>query len=653
MPRRISARAEAEVAETSRFRPPSMWRTRVCGPLRLRCGRSGLGGGVACAGRALDLVDRVGQARMSFKGGGELRHDGAHGEPVDVPGVDAAEHGGDEPVQNLVAETERDQLTDGHVAAGLEDRQAVVGTLLGVRDRGHVSRVAGNAHHVPGGEVDEFAADAQRGPGGGGVDDGVAQAHGAGRARSPRAARPGAIRRRSRRASREVDGVDLAAQAHRLLRDDDLGFGTEAFAQAEGGGEAGDAAADDEDPRPSGRARDAGRGHRAHRDLAVVCSCTRSTTSLSFPGSVSGRTPWPRLKMWPFAALGGVEDGVGLGQQGRVVGEDDGRVEVALEDLVRQALRGLVERDAEVDAADFGAGLGHRFEQVPGADAEVDARHGLRDARERGGGVREHEAAVVGLGEGPGPGVEQLHGLGSGLDLDAQELAADGGEAGGDAVPDLGVGLHERLGLRVVAAGAALDEVGREGEGGAGESDERGVAEFLDEQADRFGDVGDVAGVEVAQALDVGLGAEGLGDDGAGAGDDLDVDADGGDRHDDVGEEDRGVHAVAAHGLHGDLGDEFGGAAGLEHGGARAGRLVLRERAPGLAHEPDGGPAGFLAAAGREERGGAGNGCCCVGHAAILPRHSHARPQRRVRCGALAADGGQGSSRLGGRAVAR
>lgn len=41
--------------------------------------------------------------------------------------------------------------------------------------------------------------------------------------------------------------------------------------------------------------------HQDHRDRheTDVCSCTRSTTACSTPGSESGWTPWPRLKMCP------------------------------------------------------------------------------------------------------------------------------------------------------------------------------------------------------------------------------------------------------------------------------------------------------------------------------------------------------------------
>ena len=58
------------------------------------------------------------------------------------------------------------------------------------------------------------------------------------------------------------------------------------------------------------------------------------------------------------------------------VGEQHGRVEVALHRPgAAGAPGGLVERHPPVDADDVGAGLGHRAEQLAGADAEVDPRH--------------------------------------------------------------------------------------------------------------------------------------------------------------------------------------------------------------------------------------------------------------------------------------
>ena len=143
------------------------------------------------------------------------------------------------------------------------------------------------------------------------------------------------------------------------------------------------------------------------------------------------------------------------------------------------------------------------------------------------------------------------------------------------------------LGQRVGARWPALDEVAGHGERRPGETDERHV-ELADEDPHRLEDVGGVGlGIERAEPVEVGGRAEGLGDDRAGAGDDVDAEADGGDRHHDVGVEDGGVDAVAPHGLQGELGGEVGLGDRVEDGAVASERPVLGQRAPGLAHEPD------------------------------------------------------------------
>ena len=85
-----------------------------------------------------------------------------------------------------------------------------------------------------------------------------------------------------------------------------------------------------------------------------------------------------------------------------------------------------------------------------------------------------------------------------------------------------------------------------------------------------LGDEGDVLGRQRDELVEVGRGADRLGHDGTDAGHDVEVDADGLERHDDVAEEDGGVDAVAAHRLQRDLGDEVGAHARLEHRDALA-----------------------------------------------------------------------------------
>ena len=71
-----------------------------------------------------------------------------------------------------------------------------------------------------------------------------------------------------------------------------------------------------------------------------------------------------------------------------------------------------------------------------------------------------------------------------------------------------------------------------------------------------------------------------------GARGDVDAEADGVGRHDDVAEQDGGVDPVAAHRLERDLGGEVRPLDRVEDAALAAQRPVLRQAAPGLAHEP-------------------------------------------------------------------
>ncbi|SIJ27207.1 Uncharacterised protein [Mycobacteroides abscessus subsp. abscessus] len=206
------------------------------------------------------------------------------------------------------------------------------------------------------------------------------------------------------------------------------------------------------------------------------------------------------------------------------------------------------------------------------------------------GRVLEDVVVVVAAVEVAGPRVEELERRRAGGELHIDERRGDARELGQEEGEGLGVGDHERLRLLVVLARSAFDEVARQGERGPGEADERGVgAEFGGDAPDRFGDVGNLVGFELGQGLDVGAGADRCGEHRSAAGDDLDLDAGRLEGDDDVGEEDRGVDSVTTHGLEGDLGDEFGVPAGVEHRGALAQSAVLGQGATGLPHEPDGG----------------------------------------------------------------
>ena len=106
--------------------------------------------------------------------------------------------------------------------------------------------------------------------------------------------------------------------------------------------------------------------------------CTRSTTAPRMAGSVSGRTPWPRLKMCPVPG----RRGAGEHRPGRVLddgpgGEAQRGVEVALHGTARRRRAGAASSSGtrQSTPTHVGAGRGHQPEQLAGADAEVDAGH--------------------------------------------------------------------------------------------------------------------------------------------------------------------------------------------------------------------------------------------------------------------------------------
>jgi hypothetical protein len=110
-------------------------------------------------------------------------------------------------------------------------------------------------------------------------------------------------------------------------------------------------------------------------------------------------------------------------------------------------------------------------------------------------------------------------------------------------------------------------------------------------------------GIEGTQAVEVSGVPEGPLHHGPHASDDVDAEAHGGDRHDDVAVEDRRVDAVAPDRLQGDLGRQVGVADGVEDAAGPPDGPILGQRAPGLTHEPHGHVAGRQVAAGHEEGG--------------------------------------------------
>ena len=205
-------------------------------------------------------------------------------------------------------------------------------------------------------------------------------------------------------------------------------------------------------------------------------------------------------------------------------------------------------------------------QQLAGAHPEVDPRHAQVGHRGQDRGrVRLDEVDVVARGQRARPRVEELHRRGAVLDLQPQERAGDPGQLRQQVVPQRRVAVHQGLGVGVVAGRPALDQVRGQRERRAGEPDERGAAELGAELLDRRQHRGHVVGLQVAQLAEVGPGADRARDDRADPRLDVEVHADRLERHHDVAEEDGRVDAVPAHRLQGDLDDQVGAEARVEH----------------------------------------------------------------------------------------
>jgi hypothetical protein len=225
------------------------------------------------------------------------------------------------------------------------------------------------------------------------------------------------------------------------------------------------------------------------------------------------------------------------------------------------------------------------------------------EAREQGAHVRQDVFAVVSRVEGADPGVEDLQGLRPRLGLGAQVVTRDLGEQRGQAVPGLGVGVHQRLREREVRRMAAFDRVRSQRERSAREADERDLAlQLAPQHPDRVQHHAEVlARLEPPQGLDVRARPQRLLDHRTFAGLEVERDAEGGEGQQEIGEEDGRIHAEGVDGLQRDLHRQLRRAAEGEQRVLRAQAPVLGHVTAGLPHEPDGRAVDLLEAAGAEE----------------------------------------------------
>ena len=139
------------------------------------------------------------------------------------------------------------------------------------------------------------------------------------------------------------------------------------------GGGRGPVGHDQHADRPPSTGRSRPRPGRPATTPARPSAWTSSTTRSRMPGSVSGRTPWPRLKTCPGAEPAAAEHLAGLGLGHLPGGEAQGRVEVALDGQPGpDPPPGLVQRHPPVDADHRAPGGGHRGQQLAGAHPEED-----------------------------------------------------------------------------------------------------------------------------------------------------------------------------------------------------------------------------------------------------------------------------------------
>ena len=174
------------------------------------------------------------------------------------------------------------------------------------------------------------------------------------------------------------------------------------------------------------------------------------------------------------------------------------------------------------------------------------------------------------------------------------------GELAQQQVPGVGCLVHQRLRPGERARRSALDSVTRQRERRAREPDQGDAGgERRPREAHRLEHVAEVRlGVHGRETLDLGLPAEWACDVGTLTRRETQPQPQRFEGEENVGEQNRRIHAEALHGLEGHLGSELGGVTQIEDGVLLAQPAVLRHIAPRLPHEPDRCDVGVFPAAG-------------------------------------------------------
>ena len=328
-------------------------------------------------------------------------------------------------------------------------------------------------------------------------------------------------------------------------------------------------------------------------------------------------------------------------------GQEQRRIQIALDRNLAQRGPGRPQVHRGVDAHHVGAAVPDQVQQVAGAGAEQGHRHPRRHPRDHRRQVGRGEFREVRPGQLANPAVEDLHRGGPGGHLVRQVGGTGNRQDPTQTVPGGGFLVHERPGPGEAATGATFQGVAGEGERGSAETDQRHVGgQAGDGQADGLGDVAQVRSSldRIPQAIDGGgvlkatqLGAVPLAE--------AQVQAQGFQDHQDIAEDDRGVDTQPVPGIDGDLSAGRGVFAQAQKAQGRPDRPVVFHVPTRLAHQPNRrtvhrfAPAGPQVAAfpqgggdaqtvSRGTDGGAGTGS--VGHGGRIVAPSPPTPAREA-----------------------
>ena len=157
-------------------------------------------------------------------------------------------------------------------------------------------------------------------------------------------------------------------------------------------------------------------------------------------------------------------------------GEEQGRIEIALQCLIgTDQAAGIVQPQPPIDTDHVAARFAQQRRQGRIARGKMDHRHAGADPLNHRAAVRQDVAAVVIHTQATDPAIEELNGLGPGVDLGVEIQGHAAGDAAHHDVPRGRVAIHQALGGAVVAARAAFDRVGGQGKRRAAEADQRHV----------------------------------------------------------------------------------------------------------------------------------------------------------------------------------